>query len=165
MARRPEHVRDVASAAGLGVVAALYLLASRHYPLDSLATPGPGVFPLAVGLLALTLAAAQAVRALVLARRASSAPAAAGRGVAPSEDVDASSRRAFAMLALLVGCAAAIGELGFLPVSFVLALGASRILGARGWLGPGALAFGVTLAAWLIFVRWLGVPLPMGLFR
>ena len=48
--------RDQWSAAGLAVLALGYLLAGRQYPLDTLATPGPGIFPLAVGLALLALA-------------------------------------------------------------------------------------------------------------
>ncbi len=64
MSRSPETRRDLLSAAGLAVLAGAYLLANRGYPLDTLATPGPGIFPLAVGLLMLGLAVAQAVAAL-----------------------------------------------------------------------------------------------------
>ena len=56
--------RDALSAAGLAVLAVVYLVANRQYALDTLATPGPGVFPLAVGLLMLGLAACQAAVAM-----------------------------------------------------------------------------------------------------
>jgi hypothetical protein len=52
----PEARRDLLSAAGLAALAVAYLLLNRRYPLDTLATPGPGVFPLAVGVLVLVLA-------------------------------------------------------------------------------------------------------------
>ena len=165
MARRPEHVRDVTSAAGLGVVAVLYLLANLHYPLDSLATPGPGVFPLAAGLLALVLAGIQIARGIRATDPPPSPPSPGDRDVKPHEGAPGSPRRAYGMIALLVASTAAIGTLGFLPVSFVLGLGAGRLLGARGWVAPIALALGVTVATWVIFVVWLGVPLPAGIIR
>ena len=65
-------------------------------------------------------------------------------------------------MAVLVGFALAAGTLGFLTASFALVLVASRLLGAPDWLRPAALALGVTLAAYVIFVAWLGVPLPRG---
>jgi hypothetical protein len=150
---------DLLSAIGLAVAALAYLAASRRYPLDTLAAPGPGVFPLAVGLLLLGLSIGQAVRAL----RARTPPAAD-----PSEDEPAEERARFrvnALAALLVGYAAAIGPIGFLGASFLLVVLSSRLLGASDWLRPIALALGVTVTAHLIFVAWLGIRLPQGLLR
>jgi hypothetical protein len=152
--------RDLLSTGGLAVLAVAYLVANRAYPLDTLATPGPGVFPLAAGLLLLGLAAGQAAVAL----RARSAPAApALPSAAPARQRPAV--QAWALMAALAGYAAAAGTVGFLTASFALVVVASRLLGAAGWLRPAALALGVTLAAYALFVAWLGVPLPAGLLR
>jgi hypothetical protein len=155
MLRRPETRRDLLSAAGLAALAAGYLVANRSYPLDTLATPGPGIFPLAVGVLMLTLAAAQAVASVRSRPGAMTAPAptVGERG------------RLIAMVTLLVAYPLAAGVLGFFTASFVVILVSSRLLGARDWLGPVALALGVTVAAHVIFVTWLGVPFPTGLLR
>ena len=141
--------RDRLSAGALAALAVAYLVANRAYPLDTLATPGPGIFPLAAGLLLLGLAAGQAVAA----RRAP-------RASAPAEGVATS--RVVGLTAALVGYALAAGTVGFLAASFALVLFASRLLGAPGWLRPAALALGVTLGAYVLFVAWLGVPLPRG---
>jgi hypothetical protein len=154
MPHGPGARRDVQSAAGLGLVALAYLVASRRYPLDTLAAPGPGVFPLAAGALALVLAVGQVARALV---RGEDAPGARAPG--------AGGRRLAAMVVLLVAYAAAVGTAGFLASSVVLVFVSSRLLGQPGWLRPAALALGVTAAAWAIFVAWLGVPLPAGVLR
>jgi len=159
MPPEPEARRDLLSAAGLAVVALVYLAAARGYPLDTLAAPGPGVFPLAVGFLLLGLAAGQALAA-VRSRRGAVAPAPARGGAG-----GIASRRVAAMAAVLVGYAGAVGVLGFLTASFALVLVSSRLLGAPGWRGPAALALGVTVAAHAIFVAWLGVRLPTGLLR
>ena len=146
--------RDLLSAAGLGLVAVVYLAAGRSYPLDTLAAPGPGVFPLAAGALALLLAVGQIAGAVVR------------RQDAGAEPPQSTSRRDLAsMVVLLVAYAAAVGTVGFLMSSLVLVALASRLLGARGWRRPVALAVGVTAVAWVIFVAWLGVPLPAGLLR
>ena len=144
--------RDLVSAGGLAALALVYLAASRSYPLDTLAAPGPGVFPLAVGLSMLALAACQALAA-------TGAFPTARPG--PSPDRPARGR-VRALAAVLVGYALAAGTLGFLTASFVLVLAASRLLGAPGWGRPAALAAGVTAAAYAIFVLWLAVPLPRG---
>ena len=48
--------RDRWSALGLAALALAYLSAGRQYPLDTLAAPGPGVFPLAAGIALLAAA-------------------------------------------------------------------------------------------------------------
>lgn len=146
--------REALSAAGLAVLAVVYLVANRQYALDTLATPGPGVFPLAVGLLMLGLAACQAVVAM------RSGPGAAPVDRAP-EDAPARSQ-VLALVAVLVAFAIAAGVIGFLTTSFALVLISSRLLGTRDWVRPTLLAAGVTAAAYMIFVAWLGVPLPKG---
>jgi putative tricarboxylic transport membrane protein len=141
--------RDQWSAAGLAVLALGYLLAGRQYPLDTLATPGPGIFPLAVGLALLALAIWQL---LAGGRRLAAAAA--------SEAADVGiSRAPLIMIAVLVLYAVTLPRLGFTLTSFVLVLVASWLMGLRGW-RPVVLALGVTVGSRLIFGLWLGVPLP-----
>ncbi|HVG78981.1 MAG TPA: tripartite tricarboxylate transporter TctB family protein [Patescibacteria group bacterium] len=142
--------RDQWSAAGLAVLALGYLLAGRQYPLDTLATPGPGIFPLAVGLALLALAIWQL---LAGGRR----PALAA--VREADEVGIS-RAPLIMIAVLVLYAVSLPRLGFTLTSFVLVLVASWLMGLRGWWQPVVLALGVTVVSRLIFGFWLGVPLP-----
>jgi putative tricarboxylic transport membrane protein len=143
--------RDRWSAAGLAVLAAAYLVANLRYSLDTLAAPGPGVFPLAAGVALLVLAGWQVV-----------VPA---RGPDRAAEVASRPRNPLLMIGLLGLYAASLGVLGFLPSSFVLVLLAARLMGAPGWMRPAMLALGVTIATWLVFVVWLGVPLPAGWLR
>jgi hypothetical protein len=139
--------RDRWSAVALAALAVAYLLIGRDYPLDTLAAPGPGVFPLATGVALLALSLYQL--------------AAAGRRPAAVEPAEAPrSRPALAMAAALIVYAAALPRLGFLVTSFALVLVAARLMGLAGWWRPSLLALGVTLACRVIFVTWLRVPLP-----
>ena len=142
--------RDQWSAAGLIVLALGYLLAGRQYPLDTLATPGPGIFPLAVGLALFALAVWQ-----ILAGGRRLAPAAAKE----ADDVGIS-RTPLIMIAVLVLYAATLPRLGFTLTSFVLVLVAARLMGLASWWRLVVLALGVTVVSRLIFGFWLGVPLP-----
>src|SRR5262244_3973927 len=99
MPQDPGARRDLLSAAGLGLVALAYLAASHRYPLDTLAAPGPGVFPLGAG--ALALAAGQVARALV---RREGAPLASAEPIRRRDLV--------AMVVLLIAYAAAVGTVG-----------------------------------------------------
>jgi hypothetical protein len=156
--------RDRWSAAGLALLAIAYLLAGRRYPLDTLATPGPGIVPLGAGLALLGVA----IWLFLVAGSARSAHAAGGRPeirVAPSCPTESARQRpasgtALLMCAALVLYAAVLPRLGFLASSFALVVVSSRLMGLDGWWRPVALALGVTGAAYLLFARWLGVPLP-----
>jgi hypothetical protein len=143
---RPAARRDHWSALGLAVLALGYLLVGRRYPLDTLATPGPGIFPLAAGLALLALA----VWLLVSAAR--SGPDPSGGGGRP--------RAPLIMAAVLVLYAAALPVLGFLLTSFALVIVAARLMGLDDWWRAAALALGVTAASRLLFGTWRGVPLP-----
>ena len=146
MSPRSAARRDQWSAVGLAVLALGYLLAGRGYPLDTLATPGPGIFPLAAGVALLALAIWQ----FLAARRA--APEEVDGGAVP--------RAPLVMSVVLVLYAALLPVLGFVPTSFALVFVAARLMGLAGWGRPAVLALGVTLASRVLFVTWLGVPLP-----
>ncbi len=139
--------RDRWSAVGLGLLAAAYLVAGRAYPLDTLAVPGPGIVPLVAGLVLLALAVWQ----LAAARRpaAEAAPTGAPLALTP-----------LALVAVLVLYAALLPRLGFAPAAFGLVFAAARLLGLGGWWRPTVLALGATVLGRVIFVTWLGVPLP-----
>jgi hypothetical protein len=141
--------RDRWSALGLAVFALGYLAAGRAYPLDTLAAPGPGVFPLVAGTSLLLLAGWQFATA---GRRP------AGRRAA---DLAGPPARALPVMAAgLVLYALALPRLGFVPASFALVVLAARLMGCPGWWRPAALALGVVLASRVLFGTWLGVPLP-----
>lgn len=146
MSPRPAARRDHWSALGLAVLALGYLLAGRRYPLDTLATPGPGIVPLAAGAALLALAIWQ----LLAAPR--STPDPGHRGAVP--------RAPLIMSAVLALYAATLPLLGFMLTSFALVFVAARLMGLDGWWRPAALALGVTVASRLLFGTWLGVPLP-----
>ncbi|HZF04403.1 MAG TPA: tripartite tricarboxylate transporter TctB family protein [Patescibacteria group bacterium] len=164
--------RERWGAIGLALLAIGYLLAGRRYPLDTLATPGPGIVPLASGLALLALAVwLFAVAGRVGATRISNRPPTErpGRadpattsglfetGAAPTRPIQWS---ALIMAGALVLYAALLPRLGFLASSWALVVVSSRLMGLEGWWRPAVLALGVTGVAYLLFARWLGVPLP-----
>ncbi len=64
------------------------------------------------------------------------------------------------MVGALVLYAGLLPRLGFLGSSVALVVVSSRLMGLEGWWRPAVLALGVTGVAYLLFARWLGVPLP-----
>ena len=142
--------RDRRLALGLAALALLYLVAARRYPLDTLAAPGPGAFPLFAGAALLLVAA-------WLFAASSRADALDSRGRA---DEGRWSRAALFIAGALVGYAALWTLAGFLAPTFALVVITARSLGLPGWWRPVALGAGTVVAVRLLFVSWLGVPLP-----
>jgi hypothetical protein len=140
--------RDRWSAVGLALLATAYLVAGRGYPLDTLAVPGPGVVPLVAGL----VLAALAVWQFATARRPEADEAETGGAPLAFTPL--------ALAAILALYAATLPRLGFGLSSFALVFAAARLMGLGGWWRPTTLALGATLLSRVIFVTWLGVPLP-----
>jgi len=142
--------RDRRSAIGLAIFAIAYLLGDRRYPLDTLATPGPGLFPLMAGLALLALAAWQLAAAKQRAQPESTPPADERSAIAPP----------LAMVGLLIVYAALFRIVGFFAASLALVFVSSRLMGLAGWWRPATLALGITAVSQVLFGKWLGVPLP-----
>jgi len=153
--------RDRWSAAGLALLAIMYLLVARRYPVDTLATPGAGVIPLMAGV-ALLATAIWLLIVATTARPARDVGGLSGSGAAPTRPIESSPvlRSPFVLAAALILYAALLPRLGFIASSLALVVLASRLMGARGWWRPVVLGLGVAGAAHLLFARWLGVPLP-----
>ncbi|MCV9938297.1 tripartite tricarboxylate transporter TctB family protein [Boseaceae bacterium BT-24-1] len=130
--------------AGFGL-AALWL--GRHYPIGSTGRMGPGYFPLALGALMMLLGLASLVRSFLVAG-------------SPVGIV------AWKALALIIGANCLFAWL--LPragavialTALILASGAASRQFHLGWRNL-AIALGLTLACVLVFIKGLGVPMPI----
>ena len=156
--------RDRWSAAGLALLAIVYLVIARRYPLDTLATPGPGVMPLIAGV-ALFATAISIFIVAITARPARDAGGLFEERVAPTRPTESLMQRpmrwtARALCVALILYTVLLPWLGFAASSFALVVIAARLMGAPGWWRPIVLALGVAGVAHLLFARWLGVALP-----
>jgi hypothetical protein len=143
MTSRSPAGRDRWSAVGLAILALAYLLAARRYPLDTLATPGPGVVPLVAGCVLIALSVWQFLTA------------------GPATEAGPRPERAPLVLSVVLAAyAAVLPVLGFVPASAALVFVTARAMGLPGWWRPAALALGVTGICRVLFGTWLGVPLP-----
>jgi hypothetical protein len=152
--------RECASSAVLLGIAAAYVAYGVRYPLDTLANPGPGVFPLAVGVFLVGLMAFQLLQsgARLLCVRARAHPA-AEPGPPPAAPRE---RRPWVMIAVLAAYLLVVTPVGFYVSTLALAAACSKLMGTRGWLRPLALSAGLLLACYVLFSVWLKVPLPRG---
>jgi hypothetical protein len=141
---------------GLGFLAAggAYLAASLGFPFGDVAKPGPGFFPVGVGVF-LCLAAA----ALLIGRRRG---APAGAGIA-SLSRDARARVSATVLGLVVFCLL-LPWLGYPVCAFLFIALLLRRLGGARWPGVVVTAVLGALVSYYVFGVLLGVPFPAGPF-
>jgi hypothetical protein len=157
--------KDVLSSAVLLVIGGGYLLYNLRYPLNTLADPGPGVFPLGVGLLLLVLGAVQLIRSrrLVVSHHATR-PNAPLPPPAGAPERAPTGRAPWIMVGILVLYLLVVSWVGFLVSTSILVVICSKLMGTRGWIRPIALAVGILVSCHLLFAVWLHVPLPTGYF-
>jgi putative tricarboxylic transport membrane protein len=139
----------------LGVLAAsgAYLAAALTLPLGSVARPGPGFFPVAVGVFLCVVAA-------VLV----SAPL-RGRAVTPAPPVNAGDRgRVATTLGGLIGFCLLLPWIGYPACAFVFVVLLLRRLASAGWPGAVVTAALSAFVSYYVFGVVLGVPLPAGPF-
>lgn len=128
-----------------------YLIAGWDYPWGKMAEPGPGVYPLAVGILMLMGAVGLGLEARLRRLRLDAPwPAGAGRW------------RVLAVLASGLGYALLLPYLGHLIMGTLVSLIVLRVMGLPRWPLCIGLAIAVGLASYYLFAIILDVPLPVG---
>lgn len=135
----------------LGAVLALvYMAGARRLGLGVLDEPGPGLYPLLVGVLLVIGAAGTAVEALA------HPPGPAGW------PEGAAGRRVLVLVAAVLGYAIAMPYAGHPLAGAIVTLVALEVMGLTGWPLKLGLAAAAGLASHYLFAVVLGVPLPRG---
>ncbi len=130
-----------------------YLATAAHLPFGTRNQPGPGVYPVLVGLLMLGSSLGLALEA-VLGRRAAESPIEWPTGVA--------GWRMLTVAGASAGYILLVPYLGDALAGIVAMLLVLRVMGMRRWLVACALAVGVALTFHYLFVVLLSIPLPRG---
>jgi putative tricarboxylic transport membrane protein len=143
--------RDALGGLVVGLFGVLTILLSLQMPIGTFRAAGSGLFPLSLGLL-LVLLSALYVGSLWL----QSAPSA----VAPAR-VEAPGPL-LGCLGVLALAPLLLQPLGYPLVAFLLMLALLRILGIRRWRVNVLVSLGTAAVAYVLFVRWLQIPLPKG---
>ena len=131
------------------------LLLSLQLPLGTLHMPGSGFFPFLLGLMLMGLAACQT---FLLWRRA-------GAGTAESAaegQAGGSARQVLIFMGIIALATALLDLLGFPLVAFLLMVALLKLLGLRRWRDSALIAFLTAGASYILFVRWLQIPMPKG---
>ena len=133
---------------------ALTALASLQLPLGTLHRPGSGFFPLILGLLLMGLAAGHLVQTW------RSTPSRVDAAPPPAEG--SSVGRVLLFLGAIALATALLDVLGFPLVAFLLMVALLEILGIRRRRDSILIALCTAVAAYVLFVQWLKIPLPKG---
>lgn len=140
--------------AAVGSVLAIgYLIAGQEYPWGKMAEPGPGVYPLAVGILMLASAVGLGLEARVRRLRLETPWPTAAQG-----------RRVLAVLASSLAYALLLPYLGHLFMGTLVSLVVLRVMGMARWSLSIGLAVAAGLGSYYLFGRILDVPLPVGIW-
>lgn len=135
---------------------ALTALLSAQLPLGTLRMAGAGLFPLLLGVALMALSAFQVGRA-VLAKTPE-----AGEAKAPS--LRGPSRQMLLFMAATMAATAGLPVLGYPLASFFLMAALLFILGVKRPVPLLAISILTAVGCYLLFVRWLKIPLPKGLW-
>ena len=146
------------AAISMFVFGAITAALSLQLPLGELRMPGTGFFPLALGLALMALAAGHGVQ-LYRARPKAAAPETPAAPPAPGGD--GATRRVALFVAGVVAAVALLQPLGYALSSFLLMLVLLQILGLRLWYSA-SIALLSAAASYVVFLRWLKIPLPSG---
>ncbi len=148
----------MSAAISMFVFGAITAALSLQLPLGTPRMPGSGFFPLVLGLALMALAAGHCVQ-LYRARPKAAAAETPAAPVAPGGD--GATRRVVLFVAGVIAAVALLQPLGYVLSSLLLMLVLLQILGLRLWYSA-SIALLSAAASYVVFVRWLKIPLPSG---
>jgi Tripartite tricarboxylate transporter TctB family len=157
--------KEITSSIAVILFGIVFLLYSERYPLDTWACPGPGAFPLVVGVMLLLLAFLQLGHALwkwKCSEKPETAPKRSGSVIAffgenPGE------KTVLGMVIVFILYIFGIQWIGFFVSTFFFVVIASRFSERKGWTGPVLLSLGIGVFCYLMFVVWQKLSFPNGL--
>jgi len=144
----------MAAALALLLFGLVTTLLSLQLPIGTLHAPGSGLFPLALGLILMGLAVCHLLELHLTAPKPST-------GTEAHRD-DGSAWRVLAFMGVMIFGTALLTVLGFPLVAFLLMAGLLYLLGVQRWQHVVLIALCSAVASYVLFVRWLQIPLPKG---
>jgi hypothetical protein len=145
---------DMVAGVALLLLGVVTTLLSLQLPIGTLHAPGSGLFPVALGLFLVGLSVCHLIH-LHLAGPNTPTHAEDHRD-------DGSTWRVLSFMGVMILGTASLTALGFPMVAFLLMAGLLYVLGLRRWQHVILIALCSAVASYLLFVRWLQIPLPKG---
>ncbi|MCX5823787.1 MAG: tripartite tricarboxylate transporter TctB family protein [Deltaproteobacteria bacterium] len=147
-------------------VGLVYEIMALNMPRGRLSYPGPGLFPMIIGLFLIATALGCLLQEILPRKKTGEGPSASPL---PSQDSAAPEGRnvikTFQLMALMIGYTLVLKTLGFLISICAFLVVAIRIFGYRRWVPALAMAAVIAGISYVSFVLWLKVPLPLGIFE
>jgi putative tricarboxylic transport membrane protein len=148
-------------AVGLG-----YEIMALKMPQGRLSYPGPGLFPMIIGVFLVAAALGCFIQEILFRKGTSEGLSASAP---PDQESAAPGNRnvikTFQLMALMIGYTLALKPAGFLISICAFMVVAIRIFGYRLWVPALAMAAVIAGISYVTFVLWLKVPLPMGILE
>ena len=135
----------------IGIMSILIMILSTSYGLGTIAQPGPGLYPFAVGLFILPFSILLFISSL---RCKTKGAILDGKGIG-------------IFLAFIGTCLfwiLAMPYLGYPVVTFIATFSLSKVMKLEGWFKPFILSAGTALFIYFLFDVWLYIDLPRGLW-
>jgi putative tricarboxylic transport membrane protein len=142
-----------------------FLCYGLKYPLDQWANPGPGVFPLIVGVTLVGLAAWQLLHAF-WKLKPSGGREKGGEAVTFVREYlqrNKGETKPLLMIAAFVLYLLMVQWVGFFVSNSLFVVIASRLMKEKDWRGPVALSAGINLFCYVMFELWLKLSFPRGI--
>jgi putative tricarboxylic transport membrane protein len=158
--------KEIASSLVLVLFSLTFLTYTTRYPLDDWESPGPAVFPLLLGGVLLLLSAWQLIRAITASKAPIHAKVKGSMMIALKTFFHDNKGEAKVLIltAMLVLYILIMQWIGFFVSTFLLVILSSRLMETKDWLQPTALSVGVCLFCYYLFVGWIKLSLPQGIF-
>ena len=146
-------------------VGLVYGIMALNMPRGRLSYPGPGLFPMIVGIFLIATALGCLLQE-ILSRKKGAGPSAPP--LTKQDSIGSGNRnvyKTFQLIALMIGYILALKPLGFLISICAFLVVAIRIFGYRRWVPALAMASVIAGISYVSFVLWLKVPLPLGILQ
>lgn len=147
-------------------VGLVYEIMALNMPRGRLSYPGPGLFPMIIGVFLIATALGCLLQEILPRKKTGEGPSASPL---PSQDSaapgDRNVKKTFQLMALMIGYTLALKTLGFLISICAFLVVAIRIFGYRRWVPALAMAAVIAGISYVSFVLWLKVPLPLGILE
>ena len=159
------NIGSVVFAGLMLAVGLVYGSMAMNMPRGSLAYPGPGLFPMVVGVFLIATALACLLQEILPRMRSKDPAVSSLPSEAPAAAEERNAAKTVQLTALMVGYIFVLKPLGFpLAICAFLVL-AIRIFGYRKWLPTLAMAALISVISYVSFVIWLKVALPLGVLE
>lgn len=146
-------------------VGLVYEIMALNMPQGSLSYPGPGLFPIIIGIFLIATALGCLLQEILFRKRG------ADLSASPLTNQDSAApggrnvKKTFQLMALMIGYTLTLKPLGFLISICAFLVVAIRIFGYHRWLPALTMAAVIAGISYVSFVLWLKVPLPLGILE